>query len=298
MSRLEFRAEVPDARPPSAWMLVSVAGATLWITEQLRPWAIAIQVAAILYSLLTRQRPSRWQTSPITLNLGMFGIVGATISLALEGNPATVSLAHFAALTSGLQLIDTRPRKSEFLLVALALFQVILAANLTDSLFFPPLLMVFLVAATWTLLVHTLRTEAIESGNGIEAHRAINSGLLRMTLVASVASVMVALVLFVMLPRMRSSMIRGGLSSSLAMSGFSDRVELGTIGRIRQDPTVVLRVETLEGEMPPRAQAYWRGLAFDTFDGREWSITPVSPTAWSRSSPDRTSLRACRRAWP
>ncbi|MGH0034693.1 MAG: transglutaminaseTgpA domain-containing protein [Myxococcota bacterium] len=276
MSRLEFRAEVPDARPPSAWMLVTVAGATLWITEQLRPWAIALQVVAILFSLVTRNRPSGWQTSPITLNLGMFGIVGATIALALQGNPATVSLAHFAALTQGLQLLDTRPRKSEFLLVALALFQVILAANLTDSLFFPPLLVVFLIAATWTLLVHTLRTEAIEAGERIAIHKAINTGLLRMTLIASVLSVAVALVLFVMLPRMRSSMVQGGLGSSLAVAGFSDQVELGTIGRIRKDPTVVLRVQTLEGRMPSREQSYWRGLAFDTFDGRQWSISPIS----------------------
>jgi len=277
MSRLEFRAEVADARPPSAWMLVTVAGATLWITEQLRIWAIVIQVAAIVYSLITRHRPTRWQTSPITLNLGMFGIVAATISLALEGQPATVSLAHFAALTQGLQLLDTRPRKSEFLLVALALFQVILAANLTDSIAFPPLLVVFLVAATWTLLVHTLRTEAIEAGDGLAASRAINTGLLRLTLLSSAAAIAVALVLFVMLPRMRASILQGGLGDSLAVAGFSDRVELGTIGRIRQDPTVVLRVQTLEGEMPPREQSYWRGLAFDTFDGREWSISPISP---------------------
>ena len=131
---------VEDARPPSAWILVSVAGATLWITQRLAIWAIALQVLAILYSLLWRGRSQAWRSSGIVLNFGMFGIVGATIVLALRGYPAILSLAHFAALTQGLQLLDTRPRKSEFLLVALALFQVILAANLTDSVFFPPLL--------------------------------------------------------------------------------------------------------------------------------------------------------------
>ena len=35
-----------------------------------------------------------------------------------------------------------------------------------------------------------------------------------------------------------------------------------------------MRVETLEGEPPGASAAYWRGLAFDTFDGRAWSITP------------------------
>ncbi|MCZ6785265.1 MAG: DUF3488 and transglutaminase-like domain-containing protein [Proteobacteria bacterium] len=275
MSRLEFRAAVADARPPSAWMLVTVAGATLWITEQLAAWAIAVQVAAIVFSLLTRRSPHAWQTSDITLNIGMFGIVGATIALALQGNPATVSLAHFAAMTSGLQLLDTRPRKSEFLLVALALFQVILAANLTDSVLFPPLLTVFLVATTWTLLVHTLRSEAIEAAQDVELSQAIGPGLLRMTFVASAISIAIALVLFVLLPRLRISMIQGGVGS-FAVSGFSDEVELGTLGRIRQDQTVVLRVETLEGEPPERALAYWRGLAFDAFDGRRWAISPIS----------------------
>jgi transglutaminase-like putative cysteine protease len=40
----------------------------------------------------------------------------------------------------------------------------------------------------------------------------------------------------------------------------------------------VLRVETLEGEAPETADAYWRGLAFDHFDGRAWSVTPPNKT--------------------
>ena len=65
-----------------------------------------------------------------------------------------------------------------------------------------------------------------------------------------------------------------GLAPALASSGFSDHVELGEIGRIRLDPRVVMRIETLEGSPPAPAQGYWRGLAFDHFDGRSWSITP------------------------
>ena len=77
---------------------------------------------------------------------------------------------------------------------------------------------------------------------------------------------------------MRTSMLQTGLGRGEAMAGFSDRVELGSIGRIRSDRTVVLRVETLEGEAPHVEDAYWRGLAFDSFDGRRWSITPGGHT--------------------
>ena len=64
------------------------------------------------------------------------------------------------------------------------------------------------------------------------------------------------------------------MSGVTATSGFSDKVALGTLGSIRQDPTVVMRVETTYGKEPGREDAYWRGLAFDHFDGSTWSITP------------------------
>jgi len=256
-------------------VLVIVASATLWITGQLDPVAVAVQAVAIGYSFLRRTRPHAWQCSPLTLNVGMFGIVGETIAVALRGEPSTVSLAHFAALTQGLQLIDARPRATEYLLVALALFQVILASNLTDSVFFPPLLVAFLLATVWTLLVHTLRSEAIEAGDPTAVTRAITPGLLHTTLVASGLAVVLALALFVTLPRLRSNMVSGsGLAPAFAASGFSSRVALGEIGRIREDPKIALRVETLEGQAPPAAERYWRGLAFDHFDGSAWSITP------------------------
>ena len=140
MSRGSFRARVGAPRPASAWVLVVVASATLWITRQLDTWAVAVQVAAIFVSLWRREAPFAWQKSAVVLNLGMVGISSATVAVALRGEPSTIGLAHFAALTQGLQLLDARPRHTEFLLVTLALFQVILASNLTDSVFFPPLL--------------------------------------------------------------------------------------------------------------------------------------------------------------
>ena len=275
MSRRDFRMPVSEPRPPSAWLLVSVASATLWLTQQLEPWALVAQAAAIVGSLWRRTRPFWWQTSPWALNAGMLAITLGTIGIALRGEPSTIALAHFAATTQGLQLLDARPRRTEFLLVTLALFQVVLAANLTDSVFFTPLLIGFVFATVWTLLVHTLRSEALEAGQTRELSRAFTPGLLRMTLVASALAVLLAMLLFVTLPRLRSSVVRGpGIGPAFATAGFSDHVEFGALGRIRGDPRVVMRIETLEGQPPEPGAAYWRGLAFDTFDGRAWSITP------------------------
>jgi transglutaminase-like putative cysteine protease len=272
MSRLKFRASVEDPRPLAAWVMVAMAGATLSITGQLAPWAIAVALCAGAYSLLNRLSPGRWQRSPLVLNVAILSISALSAVVALRGGPATIALAHFAVMTQGLQLLDARPRKSEFLLVALALFQVILAANLTDSVLFPPMLILFLASTTWTLLVHTLRSEAIEAGARNANHRNVNAGLARVTLWASTVSIILALIIFTLLPRFRSSMIERNGSGIRAVAGFTDQVRLGTIGKIRQDSAVVLRVETLEGTAPDVNEGYWRGLAFDHFDGVRWSV--------------------------
>jgi transglutaminase-like putative cysteine protease len=53
------------------------------------------------------------------------------------------------------------------------------------------------------------------------------------------------------------------------MSGFSDNVELGQIGEIKQNSAVVMRVKT--GEPVPYAMLRWRGTALTTFDGKRWT---------------------------
>lgn len=274
MTRLHFRGDVAAPRPAAAWAMVSVASATLWITEQLAPWVVAAQAACLVLSLATRTRVHRLQQNALVLNLGMVAIVAVTIRVALRGEPSTIALAHFAALTQCLQLLDARPRRTEFLLVALALFQVVLAANLTDSVLFPPLVCAFLFATVWTLMVHTLRSEAMEAGRLHELPRTFTPGLLKTTLISCALSLAVAGLLFVTLPRLRGSVMVGpSLGSPFAQAGFSDTVALGDLGRIRQDSRVVLRVETLTGAAPSPEEAYWRGLAFDRFDGTSWSVT-------------------------
>ncbi len=278
MSRREFRAPVTIPRPASAFVMSLVASASLWITGELDLWVVPLQGAAYSVAWLTRHRPPAFRKSGIWLNIGMCAVTSVTIAKALAGAPATLSLAYFSALSQGLQLLDARPRKSEFLLVALALFQVILAANLTDSVFFPPLLLVFLVSVTWTLMVHTLRTEAAEARELLSASRPDleTDGLLRTTLLASTVSILLGLLIFTFLPRIRSNILQSNVGPGISIAGFSDRVSLGTVGRIRRDETVVLRVVTVQGEALEPGERYLRGLAFDRFDGRSWSISVPS----------------------
>ena len=271
-------AEAQLARPPrplSSFALVAVSDVALAATGELRPAAVAVHALALITSFALRQRPASWQRSGWVLNAALAGVAAAAAGLWLRGAMALVALAHFAHLALALQLLDARPRRSDFLLVALALFQMILAASLTDSLWFPPLLLAFVFTVVWTLVVHTLWMESLAAGEPWSRARAQAPGLLRTTLAASALSIVLAFAVFLVLPRIRSGSLAAPGVLGAPAAGFSDRIELGDLGRIRQDATVAMRVETLRGVALPPERAYWRGLAFDRFDGRSWSVTPA-----------------------
>jgi transglutaminase-like putative cysteine protease len=277
VSRREFRTPIDVPRPGAAFGMGAAATATLAITGEIALPVLAAGAGGLAFAALTRERPLALQRNGPLLNALLAAIAALGMTMWARGAYSTVALAHFAILTQALQLLDARPRKSEFLLVALALFQVVLAANLTDSLLFPPLLVIFAVSAVWTLMVHTLRAEAIEAGEPQAARRALTRSLFTMTGVASLATILIAVAIFPILPRVRSgALLAGGFGGGLALSGFSDRVMLGELGRIRLDPSTALRVDTLKGPAPRPENAYWRGLALDHFDGRAWSVTPDS----------------------
>ncbi|HEU4427268.1 MAG TPA: DUF3488 and transglutaminase-like domain-containing protein [Myxococcota bacterium] len=278
MSRLEFRVPLALPRPRSATLMAAIAAATLAITGQIAPWALALATLGLGAVALNGDSSAAWRRSALLLNAGLAACVAIAIALWVRGALAIVALAHFAVLAETLQLLDARPRRSEFLLVALAVFEVTMAANLTDSAWYPLLLVAFTVCCVWTLVVHTLRAEALEAGELGAAQRLLTASLWRTTLIASLVSVAFSALLFPILPRIRSGAIFdrssvGGGSSA----GFSDRVELGDIGRIRLDASIALRVETVEGSVQPATARYWRGLAFDHFDGRRWSIGTFLP---------------------
>jgi transglutaminase-like putative cysteine protease len=280
VSRLEFRTPVALPRPAAAVAMVALATATLAITGQLAPLALAGAAIALGYVALRGESHASWRTKPWLLNSGLALCLAIAAGLWLRGSLLIVALAHFAVLAQPLQLLDARPRRSEFLLVALAVFQVTIAANLTDSAWYPLLLVAFTVCCVWTLVVHTLRAEALEAGELGAAQRVLTTGLWRTTLLASLASVAFSALLFPILPRIRSGAIfERSFAGGGATAGFSDRIQLGDIGRIRQDASIALRVDTLEGSVPPADERYWRGLAFDFFDGSSWSVSAAPPVA-------------------
>ena len=81
--------------------------------------------------------------------------------------------------------------------------------------------------------------------------------------------------LFVLFPRVGLSLLLLNHPHAGRMIGFSEHVDLGDVGVLRDDPTIALRFEVTDLADPPptRLTLRLRGTAFDAYDGRAWART-------------------------
>ncbi|MBW2712127.1 MAG: DUF3488 domain-containing protein [Deltaproteobacteria bacterium] len=273
MSRKEFRVPVEGPLPLGAVLTAAIASIILGLSGALPAWILCLQALSILATMVLREKAMAWQNQTIPFIVG-FILVSLICALTYTGS-ILITVGTAAMLFQGLLLLNARPRRTRFPLVGLALTQVLVGSVLTTNVFYSIFVVLFLMGTLWTLLLHTLQAEAFEAGDPKSAYRVATPGLIRMALGATGVTVLMALPIFVALPRMHSELDHSGAGPvSGNQAGFSDRVQLGALGPIRSDPSIQMQIYVEKGPVPQRTEAYWRGMSFDTFDGWEWSVSP------------------------
>ena len=92
----------------------------------------------------------------------------------------------------------------------------------------------------------------------------------RLTLVACAATAGILLttaVIFLLIPRTARAAARL-LPNSTRLTGFSNRIDLGGLGKISRDTRAVMHISSPAGPLPPDLK--WRGTALSFFNGRSW----------------------------
>jgi len=113
-------------------------------------------------------------------------------------------------------------------------------------------------------------------GRPVQVQRVLNSRKLvggRFLLATSAVSLLVFLgsaAFFFLFPRIGFRFFNQQ-RPGIRMAGFSDRLELGHFGVIKDDPTVVMRVEFDDPRARFKLAPRWRGIAFDHYDGKTWT---------------------------
>jgi len=198
--------------------------------------------------------------SPGTVNAGLYAVLLASV--------------HFLLLVTVVRLYSASTDRDAIFLAMLSFAGMLAAAVFTVDTNFFFLFVAYLLFAVATFLGMEIRRSATgavfppinaEAARERRFYRAISIAALSV----AVGAVAIGSLLFFFFPRVSAGYFaRTGFQPSL-MTGFSDSVELGQIGEIKKDSTVVMRVRTGKAVNYPLLR--WRGIALSTFDGRRWS---------------------------
>ena len=94
-----------------------------------------------------------------------------------------------------------------------------------------------------------------------------------------------ALVLFLLFPRLSAPLWNLGDQQPRAITGMSESMEPGSVAELVVSGEPAFRAR-FDGPAPPQNRLYWRGLVLWTFDGRRW--TRADPGAMAEARPTLT----------
>lgn len=200
---------------------------------------------------------------------------------------------HFLVALMVQKLFTLRERKDFLHLYAISLMELLGAAALTLELWYAAVFVAYLLTAIWTLLLYHLRSEAEEAqaaGMGaLAAAQArqpgtITSRFFWSTNGIAIGALCLTLLIFIVTPRIGAGFFETNRGELIRMSGFSEKVDLGMVGSVKLDNTVVMRVEFPEHKGPLTERTYFRGASYDAYDGRSWSNTLHDRQPLARSS--------------
>ena len=142
----------------------------------------------------------------------------------------------------------------------MSLLQLIIASELTRSIVFGVVFIIFLIALVTAMVIsHFLKEGTFRR--------------IRLKLPVTVISILTLLttgMFFISAPRSKRRHRREEPHDRNKNCGFFRKVDFGSFGEVKLDSTIVMRVE-----MPEKApaQLYWRGMTLDYFDGTSWLDT-------------------------
>jgi hypothetical protein len=270
----------------AVFFLVLTATLTLVSTGKLDLLTTLVAPLAILYKGFRWWRghgPELKQTTATRLVLAyvfLFPIDALFLSRNLASGTSNgilyavlLATVHFLLFVTVLRLYSAVTDRDAVFLAMLSFAAILASAIFTVDPNFFFLFVVYLLFGAATFLSLEIRRGArgavfppIHAGPSRERrfYRAMSLAAVTVTL----GAIFFGSILFFFFPRFSAGYFaRTGFQPSL-MTGFTDSVELGQIGEIKRDSSVVMRVKT--GTPVNYPMLRWRGIALSTFDGRRW----------------------------
>lgn len=261
------------------YLLIFTGFGTLASTGRLDFPTVLLVTGALLFRgfMLARQRTvllsDRW-TNLLTIACIAFYLADQFVI----SRTFLTSLVHLVLFVMLVRLFSAQRDRDRYLLAALSFVMVLAAAILTvDSIFLLALAGFILVGVATFILMEMLHSAQQAPVHGRDpsvprAYRKLSFAIASIAPLLLVFILAAAAAIFFVLPRVSAGYLNSTAGGNDLASGFSDRVELGSIGQIQKSTKVVMHVQ-VEGDRVGALQLKLRGVTLTQFDGMNWSNT-------------------------
>jgi hypothetical protein len=162
----------------------------------------------------------------------------------------------------------------------IAIVCLLIGALYVQDLAFGLVFLSFYLVLSWCLISYHLMEEQVSSRSSPKLfknrgnNQKLNKTLLGWSTGLVFLSFIMTAVIFIAFPRLGLGFIALNTSSP-KITGFSDVVTLGDVGKIKQNSSVVMRVEYTRNGQPyrPKSRILWRGVVLDHYNGQAWNST-------------------------
>ena len=185
---------------------------------------------------------------------------------------ATVHLVLFVMVV---RLFSPQRDRDHYFLSVISFLMVLAAAILTvDSVFLMTFALYMLTAVATVILMEMKlaagRTQVQARAAAAETGRRLALSLARLSPLMVLLILAGAVAIFFALPRVSAGYLRSFSPRNEFAAGFSDQVQLGSIGEIQQSDAVVMHI-AIDGDQRGGSDLKWRGVYLTRFDGKNWS---------------------------
>jgi protein-glutamine gamma-glutamyltransferase len=198
---------------------------------------------------------------------------------------------HLVLFTAVIKVFSARTHRDYAYLATLSFLMILASAILTVNTAYLAFFILYVLFAISTLISYEIKRSLEGTTNTVKGpfetfsrnRPALERALGKTTAGLALGIIVLASLLFFMIPRYRSGYLTGLGMHPQNISGFSESVDLGDLGRILRSGSVVLRVLP-EGNPRQYQDLKWRGVALNSFDGKHWyndntQQTPLEPHA-------------------
>ncbi len=277
----------------AAYFLGALGLAAVSLVEGIEPWFVALAAFACGASLYCNIRKKTFISAVVWNVLAVIVLFLFLADFLVISKSLIVSASRFLTILLALKLFDLKTGRDHAVAFGIVFFQILGAAAATASPAFFVILALFIAGSIFVMMLFTIKRDWETHRKAAlkeEALRGIFDGAFFIWISAvATASLAGALALFFILPRMGAGFFERKTLNTVKVTGFSDRVDLGSIGPLKTDDTIVMRVE-LPQKRPLHGRFYFRGTALDYYDAMAWSRESKGSKPLKRLTKDSVSL--------